>query len=89
MTEVPAAVRAEFAPTGTLRVGINMSNFLLTAKDAVTGVPKGVAVDLGRELASRLGLPVEIVPYPNPGALADAATPARVPDPRRRLSDHR
>jgi polar amino acid transport system substrate-binding protein len=73
MTEVPAAVRAEFAPTGTLRVGINMSNFLLTAKDAVTGVPKGVAVDLGRELASRLGLPVEIVPYPNPGALADAA----------------
>jgi polar amino acid transport system substrate-binding protein len=73
MSEVPAAVRAEFAPTGTLRVGINMSNFLLTAKDDVTGVPKGVAVDLGRELASRLGLPVEIVPYPNPGALADAA----------------
>ncbi len=73
MTEVPAGVRAEFAPTGTLRVGINMSNFLLTAKDAATGVPKGVAVDLGRELASRLGLPVEIVPYPNPGALADAA----------------
>jgi len=73
MTEVPAGVRAEFAPTGTLRVGINMSNFLLTAKDDVTGVPKGVAVDLGRELASRLGLPVEIVPYPNPGALADAA----------------
>jgi polar amino acid transport system substrate-binding protein len=73
MTEVPAAVRAEFAPTGTLRVGINMSNFLLTAKDTVTGVPKGVAVDLGRELATRLGLPIEIVPYPNPGALADAA----------------
>lgn len=73
MTELPAGVRAEFAPTGTLRVGVNMSNFLLTAQDAVTGVPKGVAVDLGRELASRLGLPVEIVPYPNPGALADAA----------------
>jgi polar amino acid transport system substrate-binding protein len=73
MTEVPAAVRAEFAPTGTLRVGNTMSNFLLPAKDAATGVPKGVAVDLGRELATRLGLPVEIVPYPNPGALADAA----------------
>jgi polar amino acid transport system substrate-binding protein len=73
MAEVPPAVRSEFAPTGTLRVGINMSNFLLTAKDEVTGVPKGVAVDLGRELARRLALPVEIVPYPNPGALADAA----------------
>jgi polar amino acid transport system substrate-binding protein len=73
MAEVPPAVRSEFAPTGTLRVGINMSNFLLTAKDAATGIPKGVAVDLGRELGARLGLPVEIVPYPNPGALADAA----------------
>jgi polar amino acid transport system substrate-binding protein len=73
MTEVPPAVRSEFAPAGKLRVGINMSNFLLTAKDPASGEPKGVAVDLGRELGRRLGLPVEILPYPNPGALADAA----------------
>jgi polar amino acid transport system substrate-binding protein len=73
MAEVSSTVRSEFAPTGRLRVGINMSNFLLTAKDPATGEPKGVAVDLGRELGRRLGLPVEILPYPNPGALADAA----------------
>ncbi len=67
------AVRSELAPTGKLRVGINMSNFLLTAKDPATGEPRGIAVDLGRELGKRLGVPVEIIPYPNPGALADAA----------------
>lgn len=66
------AVIAEFTPTGKLRVGLNMSNFLLTAKDAA-GAPIGPAPDLGRELAKRLGVEVELVPYPNPGALADDA----------------
>lgn len=73
MTEVTAALRSEFAPTGTLRVGLNMSNFLLTRTDAASGKPLGVAHDLGTELARRLGLPVQFVPHPNPGALADAA----------------
>lgn len=68
-----AAARSQLAPTGTLRVGLNMSNFLLTARDPATGAPKGVAADLGRELARRLGVPIEILPHPNPGALADAA----------------
>jgi len=74
MAESSSAVRSELAPTGKLRVGINMSNFLLTAKDPASGEPRGIAVDLGRELGKRLGVPVEIVPYPNPGALADAVT---------------
>lgn len=73
MTEVTAALRSEFAPTGTLRVGLNMSNFLLTRTDAASGLPLGVAHDLGQELARRLGLPVVFVPHPNPGVLADAA----------------
>jgi polar amino acid transport system substrate-binding protein len=71
--EATPPVIAALAPTGTLRVGINMSNFLLTRRDSRTGEPAGVAVDLGRELGRRLGVPVEFLPYPNPGALADAA----------------
>jgi polar amino acid transport system substrate-binding protein len=62
----------ELTPTGKLRVGLNMSNFLLTAKDAA-GAPIGLAPDLGRELGKRLGVDVVLVPYPNPGALADDA----------------
>jgi polar amino acid transport system substrate-binding protein len=73
VNEPSTAARSELAPTGTLRVGVNMSNFLLTRIDPATGRPAGVAVDLGRELAHRLGVPVEIVPYENPGKLADAA----------------
>ena len=73
MPEASQIARSELAPTGTLRVGVNMSNFLLTRTDEATGKPAGLAVDLGRELARRLDLPVEIIPYPNPGALADAA----------------
>jgi polar amino acid transport system substrate-binding protein len=73
MAESNSAARAELAPTGRLRVGLNMSNFLLTAKDPATGEISGVAPDLGRELGRRLGVPVELVPYPSPGALADAA----------------
>jgi polar amino acid transport system substrate-binding protein len=73
MTEVTSALRSEFAPTGKLRVALNMSNFLLTAKDPATGEPRGLAADLGRELGKRLNLPVELVPYPGPGVLADDA----------------
>jgi polar amino acid transport system substrate-binding protein len=57
-----------------LRVGINLGNFLLTAKDPKTGETQGIAVDLGHELGRRLGVPVEIVGYATPGELADAAT---------------
>ncbi len=73
MNECSPAARSELAPTGKLRVGINLGNFLLTATDPATGEFRGVAVDLGRELGRRLGVPVEIVGYPSPGALADAA----------------
>ena len=37
MTDSISTVRSELAPTGTLRVALNMSNFLLTATDPVTG----------------------------------------------------
>ena len=74
MTEVTAALRSQIAPTGTLRVGLNMSNFLLTRTDVETGKPSGVAHDLALELARRLDLPVSMCPYPNPGAVADAAS---------------
>jgi polar amino acid transport system substrate-binding protein len=73
MTEPSSAVRSELAPTGTLRVGINLSNFLLTRTDPNTGQYGGVAVDLGQELGRRLGVPVEIMAYESPGKLADAA----------------
>jgi polar amino acid transport system substrate-binding protein len=66
------AAITELAPTGTLRVALNMSNFLLTGKNAA-GASIGVAPDLGRELAKRLGVEAVMVPYSGPGLLADDA----------------
>jgi polar amino acid transport system substrate-binding protein len=66
-------VKAELAPTGVLRAGLNLSNFLLiNGKDAAGG-PAGVAPDMAAEIARRLGVPVKYVPYKTPGELADAA----------------
>ena len=68
----PAAA-SDLAPTGTLRVGINFGNALLTSKDPKTGAEGGIAVDLGRELSRRLGVSMTIVPYTSAGAMADGA----------------
>jgi polar amino acid transport system substrate-binding protein len=70
--EVPSLAKFDLAPSGTLRVGINFGNVLLTGKDPKTGAPRGVAVDLAHELARRLGVPIEIVPFDSAGAMADA-----------------
>jgi len=55
------AARAELAPSGKLRVGINHSNFLLVNPGSPHGAPKGIAPDLAAELAKRLGVPVELL----------------------------
>jgi polar amino acid transport system substrate-binding protein len=68
----PDAARSQLAPTGRLRAGMNLSNTLFTTKDA-SGELRGVSVDLMRELASRLGVPVDMVVYPTPGEVADDA----------------
>src|SRR5438046_9002012 len=70
---MPQEVVSELVPTGVLRAAINMGNFLLVTGRTPSGDPQGVAPDMAREIAGRLGVPVAYVPYPRPGELADAA----------------
>ncbi len=70
---VPSDVLAELAPRGVLRAGLNLSNFLLVSGRDGDGGPVGVAPDMARAIADRLGVPVRYVTYPKPGELADAA----------------
>jgi polar amino acid transport system substrate-binding protein len=70
---MPQEIVSELAPTGVLRAAINMGNFLLVTGRSPSGDPEGVAPDMAREIASRLGVPVKYVPYARPGELADAA----------------
>jgi polar amino acid transport system substrate-binding protein len=63
---------AELAPTGVLRAGINLSNFLLVTGRSPSGDPEGVSPSMAKAIAERLGVPVRYVPFPKPGLLADA-----------------
>lgn len=74
MTELPAAAKAELTPKGKLRVALNMSNFLLINPGPADAPPEGIVPDLAKELARRLGVPVEFTGYESPGKVADAAT---------------
>lgn len=63
-------VLKELAPTGRLRAAINLGNAVLaqgTPQD-----PKGITVDLSRELARRTGLPLDLVPFDAAGKVFDA-----------------
>jgi polar amino acid transport system substrate-binding protein len=65
--------RAELAPTGVLRAGINLSNFLLVTGRSENAEPQGVAPDMAAAIAKSLGVPVHYVPFKSPGELADQA----------------
>jgi polar amino acid transport system substrate-binding protein len=54
-----AAVAADLAPGGTLRASINLGNPVLA--QGTPEEPRGVTVDIAREVGRRLGLPVELV----------------------------
>ncbi|MEA2916513.1 MAG: polar amino acid transport system substrate-binding protein [Bradyrhizobium sp.] len=79
MIAVPASadpLKDEIAPTGKLRVAIAISPaggaFWSTKNE--TGGYAGVPVDLGKEMAAQLGVPVEFVAYQNSGQIVDAVS---------------
>jgi polar amino acid transport system substrate-binding protein len=70
--ELPSPLaRSTLAPSGTLRAAINFGNPILATRDATTGEPRGVSVDLARELARRLGVPLELVLYTAAGKVVE------------------
>ena len=66
------AGQGELAPSGTLRVGLNLGNAVTVTKDATTGELRGVAVEVGRALASRLGVTFTPVTYPSVAKMVEA-----------------
>ena len=62
----------ELTPTGKLRVGVNLGNFLLVQRNA-DGSIRGIVPDLAQELARRLGVQAELRQYEKVGEVADGA----------------
>ena len=72
MNTTNVAMISSFAPTGTLRVGINLGNPILAGEDPVTHQLQGVTIDIAREIGKRAGLPVELISFKTAGNTVDA-----------------
>ena len=69
----PAAAVSDLAPSGTLRAAINVGNTVLAARPtAPGGEPTGVSVDLAKELARRLGVPLYLIIFDAAGKVVEA-----------------
>ncbi|HMF21043.1 MAG TPA: transporter substrate-binding domain-containing protein [Pseudolabrys sp.] len=73
-----AAVQKELAPTGKLRLAIAVApapsaQFAIKDGDSY----RGVAVTLGRALARKLGVPIEILPHQASGEIQNSASDNR------------
>jgi polar amino acid transport system substrate-binding protein len=62
MPEIPPETLRELAPTGRLRASINLGNAVLA--QGTPEQPRGVSVDLARELSQRVGVPLDLVTWP-------------------------
>jgi polar amino acid transport system substrate-binding protein len=72
-----ARAAAELAGNGTLRAAINFGNPILASR-GTNGEARGVSVDLAREAARRLGLPLVLVTFNSAGAVVEAIKERRV-----------
>ena len=72
---VPSDAARELTANGRLRAAINLGNPVLA--QGTPEAPRGVTVDLARELARRLAVDLELVPYDAAGKVADAARSGR------------
>jgi polar amino acid transport system substrate-binding protein len=72
MTSIAPTTLKSFAPSGTLRVGINLGNPVLASEDAATKKLSGISVDIANEIGKRIHLPVQLIPFQSAGATVDS-----------------
>jgi polar amino acid transport system substrate-binding protein len=70
VSTVPSDVVKDLAPTGKLRAAINLGNTVLA--QGTPQEPRGITVDLARELAKRLGLALELATFDAAGKVFEA-----------------
>ena len=62
---------ADLVRAGKLRVGLGLGTPLLAIKDPGSGEVRGQGLDLARALAARIGIELQPVYYPRPGAVME------------------
>ena len=78
MNSIDPKTIQSFAPTGTLRVGINLGNPVLAGLEAGTQKPKGVTIDIANEIGRRTGIPIELVPFQTAGSTVEAIKTGKI-----------
>jgi polar amino acid transport system substrate-binding protein len=74
MTTAAPPLSHTFAPTGELRVAINVGNPILARRHPDTGAPEGISIDLATQLAQRLGVPLKLVVFEAASQSVEAVT---------------
>jgi polar amino acid transport system substrate-binding protein len=64
---------ADLVAAGKIRAGLGIGNHAAVFKDPATGELQGMATRLARALAAQIGVALEIVQYPRPGAVFEGA----------------
>jgi polar amino acid transport system substrate-binding protein len=72
MKTIDSSTLSSFAPTATLRVGINLGNPILANEEPNTKRLYGVTIDIANEIGKRISLPVQLTPFKTAGATVDA-----------------
>ena len=71
MKAIDPTTLKSFAPTGSLRVGINLGNPVIASEDAATKQMSGVSVDIANEIGKRINLPIQLIPFKSASATVD------------------
>ena len=72
MKTIDQPTLSSFAPTGVLRVGINLGNPILANEDPSSKNLYGVTIDIANEIGKRTSLPVQLIPFKTAGTTVDA-----------------
>jgi polar amino acid transport system substrate-binding protein len=67
----PPLIQA-FAPTGKLRVGINLGNPVLASQEIGSSLPKGVSVDIANAIGKQAGVAIDFQLFKSAGATVEA-----------------
>jgi polar amino acid transport system substrate-binding protein len=77
-TPASLEVRQALAPTGNLRVGVYLGSPTSWVKDSKTGESVGIALDLGKEMAKRMNVPVQVIEFDRVALVLDALKEGKV-----------
>ena len=73
MIDVSPEVRGQLAPNGILSASVYLGNFLLVTGQSPSGEPTGIAPDICRAIAERLGVELQLRGYKTQEEVVDSA----------------